>query len=162
MDAEPSDTFSTSDSLRRDFRGGADQPFGVFQREHEFVGIVVGGKQQRGPDVEHDVHDFARGPCGQPRRNRLHGLRAAGAHRTGVGRGDGAGPRRGGGVEQSDVDHVDVGVVGQVEPERRTWSTRWTAANYTVFTPTDDAFKKLPQSTIDTLKTDSDLFEEVS
>ena len=32
---------------------------------------------------------------------------------------------------------------------------------YTVFAPTDDAFKKLPQSTIDTLKTDSALLKKV-
>ena len=32
---------------------------------------------------------------------------------------------------------------------------------YTVFAPTDDAFKKLPQSTIDTLKTDSDLLTKI-
>jgi uncharacterized surface protein with fasciclin (FAS1) repeats len=32
---------------------------------------------------------------------------------------------------------------------------------YTVFAPTDDAFKKLPQSTIDTLKTDSDLLKKI-
>ncbi len=32
---------------------------------------------------------------------------------------------------------------------------------YTVFAPTDDAFKKLPSSTIDTLKTDSDLLTKI-
>src|ERR1700752_1286220 len=32
---------------------------------------------------------------------------------------------------------------------------------YTVFAPTDPAFKKLPQSTIDTLKTDSDLLTKI-
>ena|SRR5271167_2597428 len=32
---------------------------------------------------------------------------------------------------------------------------------YTVFAPTDDAFKKLPPSTIDTLKTDSDLLKKI-
>jgi uncharacterized surface protein with fasciclin (FAS1) repeats len=32
---------------------------------------------------------------------------------------------------------------------------------YTVFAPTDDAFKKLPQSTVDTLKTDSDLLTKI-
>jgi uncharacterized surface protein with fasciclin (FAS1) repeats len=32
---------------------------------------------------------------------------------------------------------------------------------YTVFAPTNDAFKKLPQSTIDTLKTDSDLLTKI-
>ena len=32
---------------------------------------------------------------------------------------------------------------------------------YTVFAPTDDAFKKLPQSTIDSLKTDSDTLTKI-
>lgn len=32
---------------------------------------------------------------------------------------------------------------------------------YTVFAPTDDAFKKLPQSTIDSLKTDSDTLSKI-
>ncbi|MBV9514686.1 MAG: fasciclin domain-containing protein, partial [Mycobacteriaceae bacterium] len=32
---------------------------------------------------------------------------------------------------------------------------------YTVFAPTDDAFKKLPQSTIDTLKTDAALLTKI-
>ena len=32
---------------------------------------------------------------------------------------------------------------------------------FTVFAPTDDAFKKLPQSTIDSLKTDSDLLKKI-
>ncbi|MBV9516423.1 MAG: fasciclin domain-containing protein, partial [Mycobacteriaceae bacterium] len=32
---------------------------------------------------------------------------------------------------------------------------------YTVFAPTDDAFKKVPQSTIDTLKTDATLLNKI-
>ena len=32
---------------------------------------------------------------------------------------------------------------------------------FTVFAPTDDAFKKLPQSTIDSLKTDSELLKKI-
>ena len=83
-----------------------------------------------------------------------------GADRPGFGGRHGDGSGCGCGIEQSDADHADQGVSGQLNPKVNLVDTL-NGGEFTVFAPTDDAFAKIDPATIEKLKTDSDLLTKI-
>ncbi|EUA85035.1 immunogenic protein MPB70 [Mycobacterium xenopi 4042] len=90
----------------------------------------------------------------------MRGLRGAASQRSRVGGRHVAGPGRDRGVEQPELTTLTAAVSGQLNPQVNLVDTL-NNGQYTVFAPTDDAFNKLPSSTIDQLKTNADLLKSI-